>query len=141
LILRLTTSSHSPTRSTQTLARILIAILAGCLAAAGGLNAAPVGAAPPAALPKPSITLPAGGSATFRILGLALGPAGTLPGSGAGVSTLAPTSVRAALYYGAEWGYLDSAPQQVFAAVWYIQNGAWPDSADHTVAERISGAA
>ena len=81
-----------------------------------------------AAVPAPNAVLEPGGTATIAVRVLALGPAGTLPGAGAALIGPAATTVRAALYYGLDWGYADSDPQQALAAVWYAQTGAWPDS-------------
>jgi hypothetical protein len=94
-----------------------------------------------AAVPAPSAVLEPGGTATIAIRVLALGPGSTLPGAGATLIGPAAATVRAALYYGLDWGYADSDAQQVLAAVWYGQTGAWPDTGDHTIATRILSAA
>lgn len=51
-----------------------------------------------------------------------------------------PERVKLALYYGINWGYTESAPQQAALAVWYVQDGVWHGS-NHTTAEQISSAA
>ncbi len=94
-----------------------------------------------AAVPAPNAVVEPGGTATIAVRVLALGPGGTLPGAGTTLIGPAAATVRAALYYGLDWGYADSDPQQVLAAVWYAQTGAWPDSGDHAVAARILSAA
>lgn len=51
-----------------------------------------------------------------------------------------PDKVRIALYYGINWGYTESAPQQAVLAVWYTQDSAWRGS-NHTDADSIVSAA
>jgi len=108
--------------------------------AVGPLQAVYAGAAgPPTA--GASLALEPGGAGTFTVAALAFGPSGTLPGPGATVADLAPAAVRAALYYGLAWGYVESAPDQVAAAVAFVANGTWPAATDHTIAARIVSAA
>src|SRR4051812_48123585 len=109
---------------------------------AGLFGASSAHASPLGSVPAVSVTVPAGGSATLQVRGLALQPGSLLP-QGAlalGQQTLATERVRTALYYGINWGYADTDPQQVALAVWWAQNGQWPET-DHTYAQRIADAA
>jgi hypothetical protein len=123
----------------RTLTALLILV---CGLAGYGLTGSPAANAQGlAAVPAPSAVVEPGGTATIAVRVLALGPGGTLPGAGTTLAGTAAPTVRAALYYGLDWGYADSDPQQVLAAVWYAQTGAWPDTGDHAVAARILSAA
>ena len=99
-------------------------------------------AAPLADVPAHTITLPAGGTATLDVRGIALHPGATLPSDRLTLASipLAQDRIRTTLFYGIDWGYAGSAPDQVALAVWYAQDGVWRD-ANHTIAERIVTAA
>lgn len=73
---------------------------------------------------------------------MALQPGASLPTGtfDVAVQSLAPDLVRTALFYGIDWGYTSTAPDQVVLAVWWMQNNTWPTT-DHTVAQRIADAA
>src|SRR5207302_6036083 len=78
----------------------------------------------------------------IEVQGIALQPGSALPTGSLTLSTsaLAPDRVRTALYYGIDWGYATSDPQQVALAVWWVQDGTWHGT-DHATAERIANAA
>lgn len=93
-------------------------------------------------VPVVSATIPAGGTAQFQVRGIAL-----QPGSAIASYSLTPASqpfppdkVRLALYYGINWGYTESDPQQAVLAVWYTEENAWR-SDSHKDAENIVSAA
>jgi len=141
--LRLSTPRLLATRPAVSPVRTLTAIVALVCGLAGyGLAGIPAANAQGlAAVPAPGAVLEPGGTATIAIRVMALEPGSTLPGVGATLIGPAAATVRAALYYGLDWGYADSDPQQVLAAVGYAQTGAWPDTGDHTIATRILSAA
>ena len=99
-------------------------------------------AAPLNSVPSISVTIPAGGSATLELRGIAIQPGTTLPHDTLALAqqALPDDHIRAALYYGIEWGYAQSNPQQVALAIWYMQSGTWL-SDDHAIAARIANAA
>src|SRR5207253_1169645 len=89
-----------------------------------------------------SVTVPAGGTAFLQVRALAYQPGAAIP---QGAITLASqplpgNTLRTALYYGLDWGYADTNPQQVALAVWWLQNRVW-SSQDRAIAERIANAA
>src|SRR3954454_24580695 len=121
-------------------------ILALLVALAGqavpGLTSQKAAAAPLYNAPTTSVTVPAGGSALLQVSALGYQRGAAIP---QGPITLAPQSlpdntVRTALYYGLDWGYAATDPQQVAYAAWWARDGQWP-SEDHAVAERIASAA
>ncbi|MGI8586963.1 MAG: hypothetical protein ACR2M0_04645 [Chloroflexia bacterium] len=122
-------------------AAVAILTLLGGVVGLGLAQPTPAAASPLADVPAPYVSLAPGGQATLQVRALAIGPGGTLPGAGAVVGDLAAQSLRSALYYGINWGYADSDPQQVFDAVSHAQTGTWPDNLDHSVAIRILAAA
>lgn len=78
----------------------------------------------------------------FRVRGMALQPGAALT-TGALTSApqpFPPDKVRIALYYGINWGYTESDPQQAVLAVWYMQDSIWRGS-NHRDAESIVSAA
>ncbi|HET6260953.1 MAG TPA: hypothetical protein VFG99_01790, partial [Chloroflexia bacterium] len=106
----------------------------------GGSGTASAGAL--YAVPTTSAMIPAGGSATLQVRGMSLQPGSTI--SGVPVSLAAqpvpPDNVRTALYYGINWGYTETDPQQAVLAVWYAQDGTWRGD-NHDTAEQIHSAA
>jgi hypothetical protein len=90
-----------------------------------------------------SLQIPAGGTGYLQVRGVSM-----QPGTESPTDALAPASqqlqsgdkTRIAVYYGIDWGYSDSAPDQVALAVWWTQDGNW-QSTDHTIAQRIGEAA
>lgn len=73
---------------------------------------------------------------------MALQPGSAVPASAvelAGQPAPADT-VRIALYYGINWGYTESDPEQAVLAVWYAQDQTWR-SEKHSAAEQIYTAA
>ncbi|MEO6457415.1 MAG: hypothetical protein ABIO92_03940 [Chloroflexia bacterium] len=107
-----------------------------------GIFAPVISAAPLQAVPGHSITLEAGSTATIAVRGLALQPGASIATDRLALATdpLASDRVRTTLFYALEWGYTESAPDQVALAVWYAQDGIWRDPG-HTVAERMAAAA
>lgn len=95
-----------------------------------------------AAVPGWSVTIPAGGTSSIQVSGITLQPGSSLPTGALDLAAqpLAPDLVRTALFYGIDWGYTSTAPDQVALAVWWMQNNTWPTT-DHTVAQRIADAA
>jgi hypothetical protein len=93
-------------------------------------------------VPAVAVTVPAGGSATLEIKGFALQPGSTIAQGSYSLAQqpLASDRVRTSLYYGIDWGYTETGPQQVALAIWWAQDGAWL-SEERAVAERIANAA
>jgi hypothetical protein len=106
------------------------------------LGHGPVSAAPLRSVPTVSVTVPAGGSASVQVRAVALQPGSALPQGALSLAQqpLADDRIRTTLYYGLDWGYTSTDPQQVALAVWWAQDGSWR-SADHAIAERIATAA
>src|SRR4051812_28472913 len=115
LVLHSSTPSSTHRRTRHTGGRGLAMLLALCGALAAGVAGRPmsVAASPLAQFAAPSASLAPGTSATFQVQALAVGAPGHLPAAGAVLAGLAPAPTRATLYYGGQWGYLDSDPQQV----------------------------
>ena len=107
-----------------------------------GIFAPAASAAPLRAVPGHSITLGAGGTATIAVRGLALQPGASIATDRLALATdpLASDRVRTTLFYAIDWGYAESAPDQLALAVWYAQDGIWRNPS-HTIAERIATAA
>jgi hypothetical protein len=125
--------------------RLALRYLVACailLTGVVGLFSTSALAAPLGAVPGWSVTIPAGGTGSIRVSGIALQPGASLPTGtfDVAVQSLAPDLVRTALFYGIDWGYTDTAPDQVALAVWWMQNNTWP-ATDHTVAQRIADTA
>src|SRR5947209_13088111 len=83
-------------------------------------------------VPAISVTVPAGGSALLQVSALAYQTGATIP---QGPITLAPQplasdTIRTTLYYGLNWGYTESNPQQVAMAIWWARDGSW-SAQDH----------
>jgi hypothetical protein len=95
-----------------------------------------VGTVPPA-----TVTVPAGGAAGLQIAAYALTPGAPAPAGSLVPLSLAAPVVRVGLFYGVNWGYNDTAPDQVAQALWYLDDGQWHTSGDKVVAERIAAAA
>ncbi len=94
------------------------------------------------AVPTTSVMVPAGGSAQLQVRGMSLQPGSTIP---AALLSLAepsqpPDNVRITLYYGINWGYTETDPEQAVLAVWYAQDGTWRGD-QHATAEQIYAAA
>ncbi len=90
-----------------------------------------------------SLQIPAGGTGYLQVRGLSLQAGTNIPSDQLILATQqlqAGDRARTALYYGIDWGYSDSAPDQVALAVWWVQGGNW-QSADHATAQRIADAA
>jgi hypothetical protein len=130
---------------TQVSMRLRIA-LGLCLAFVSSLDAGFAATAAASSLyvvPGNSLQIPAGGTGYLQVRGVAMQPGGSVP---TGVLTLAAQQpqagdkTRTAVFYGIDWGYSDSAPDQVALAVWWTQDGNWRSS-DHATAERIANAA
>ena len=83
-----------------------------------------------------------GGTASIGVRAIALAPGATLPTGALALAAepLASNALRNAVYYGIDWGYSESAPDQLALALWQLQDGVWR-AQDHTIAERISAAA
>lgn len=108
----------------------------------GGFGAHFASAAPLGSMPTVSITVPAGGRASLEVQGFAFQPGAALP---QGPLSLAQQpfpsdKIRTALYYGVNWGYAQTKPDQVALAIWWTQDNNWL-SDNHTVAESIANAA
>src|SRR5262245_31238460 len=118
----------------------LIAALFGPLGRGAAVPSA--SAAPLASVPAVAVNVPAGGSASLEVRGFALQPGAVLPQGPMtlGQQPLASDRVRTTLYYGIDWGYAATDPQQVALAIWWAQDGNWL-APDHAIAERIAGAA
>lgn len=98
-------------------------------------------AAPLRAVPADAVTVPAGGTAYLQVRGLAMEPGGSPQGSYTlATPSLATERLRTTLFYGIDWGYADSEPQQVALALWWAQTGTWSDP-NHSTAQRIATAA
>ncbi len=98
-------------------------------------------AAPLRAVPADAVTVPAGGTAYLQVRGLAMEPGGSPQGSyRLATPSLANDRLRTTLFYGIDWGYADSEPEQVAIAVWWAQTGTWSDP-NHSTAQRIATAA
>ena len=97
-----------------------------------GLFSTSAVAAPLGAVPGWSVTIPAGGTGSIQVSGIALQPGSSLPTGtlDVAVQSPAPELVRTALFYGIDWGYTSTAPDQVALAVWWMQNSTWP-ATDH----------
>lgn len=106
----------------------------------GGSGTASAGAL--YAVPTTSAMIPAGGSATLQVRGMSLQPGSTISGVPVGLAAqpVPPDNVRTALYYGINWGYTETDPQQAVLAVWYAQDGTWHGD-NHDTAEQIHSAA
>ena len=137
----------SKPRRASTLLRYCLALLALLAASLSGgvLNLGGFGAASAGALytvPTTSVMIPPGGSATLQVRGMSLQPGSTISGAPAGVAAQAvpPDNVRTTLYYGINWGYTETDPQQAVLAVWYAQDGTWHGD-KHDTAEQIHSAA
>lgn len=122
--------------------RTYIALVLGSAMTLATLGANPAAAAPTGSVQGNSVSIPAGGSAAISVRGIALQPGSLLP---TGALTVAnppfpADRVRTTLYYGIDWGYTDSDPQQVALAVWWMQDGTWRDP-NHDIAARIANAA
>ena len=78
----------------------------------------------------------------MHVQAIALQPGAGLPQGQLSLAAqpLPANSTRIALYYGLNWGYIESAPQQVALAIWYTQDGTWRGE-DHAIADRIVQAA
>ncbi len=90
-----------------------------------------------------SLQIPAGGTGYLQVRGLSLQAGTNIPSDQLTLATQqlqAGDRARTALYYGIDWGYSDSAPDQVALAVWWVQAGNW-QSAEHATAQRIADAA
>lgn len=99
-------------------------------------------AAPLRAVPTVAVTIPAGGSASIEVQGLALQPGSQVAQVALtlGQQPLASDRLRTTLFYGIDWGYALSDPQQVALALWWAQDGTWR-STDRAIGERIANAA
>jgi hypothetical protein len=86
--------------------------------------------------------VPVGGTATITVRAVALTPGAAIPAGPFVLAQppLATDQLRAAVFYGIDWGYAEAAPAQVALALWYLQDGVWRAD-DHAIAERISSAA
>ncbi len=117
----------------------LVLALAGALLR--GQSSPTAAAAPLRAVPNDSVMVPTGGTAYLQVRGLAMEP-GALPQGPFTLATppLATDRLRTTLFYGIDWGYADSDPQQVALAVWWAQTGTWSDP-NHSTAARIASAA
>jgi hypothetical protein len=73
---------------------------------------------------------------------MSLQPGSTIPASSVSLAepSTPPDNVRVTLYYGINWGYTESDPQQAVLAVWYAQDGTWHGE-QHATAEQIQSAA
>ncbi len=86
--------------------------------------------------------VPAGGSAQLQVRGMSLQPGSTIPAAPVSLAepSQPPDNVRITLYYGINWGYTETDPQQAVLAVWYAQDGTWRGE-QHATAEQIYAAA
>jgi hypothetical protein len=129
-------------RYTLALIALLAASLSGGVFMPGGFRAGIASASALYAVPTTSVMVPAGGSAQLQVRGMSLQPGSTI--SSAPVSLAAqpvpPDNVRTALYYGINWGYTETDPEQAVLAVWYAQDGTWHGD-KHSTAEQIQSAA
>src|SRR5207302_9727538 len=78
----------------------------------------------------------------LQVQGIALQPGASLPQTQLAIAQqpLPGDLIRTTLYYGVEWGYSQSDPQQVALALWYARSGQW-QSDNHNIAQRIADAA
>jgi len=90
-----------------------------------------------------SLQIPAGGTGYLKVRGISLQAGSKIPSNQltlANQQLQAGDRARTAVYYGIDWGYSDSAPDQVALAVWWLQGGNW-QSTEHDTAQRIADAA
>jgi hypothetical protein len=90
-----------------------------------------------------SLQIPAGGTGYLQVRGLSLQAGSNIPSDQLTLATQqlqAGDRARTAVYYGIDWGYSDSAPDQVALAVWWVQSGNW-QSTEHDTAQRIADVA
>ncbi len=129
-----------PVRILLRLAFLLLLCMSGSLE--GIFTPPSASAAPLRSVQSHSILLQAGSTATLDVRGLALQPGSSITSEGLTLATtpLAPDRIRTTLFYAIDWGYTESAPDQVALAVWYAQDGVWR-TPDHAIAERIATAA
>src|SRR6266568_1813972 len=127
--------------SRLSLALILCIALAACLGTVGSPGT--VAASSLYLVPGNSLQIPAGGAGYLQVRGIALQPGANIPADSLTIAAQQPQAgdrIRTTLFYGIDWGYSDSAPQQVALAVWWAQDGTW-HATDHATAERIASAA
>jgi hypothetical protein len=130
-------------RQPHTLLRLALLILLCTSASITSIVIQPsASAAPLGSVQSHSVALNAGSTATLDVRGLALQPGSTISGDRLVIATTPLTAerVRTTLFYAIDWGYTDSAPEQVALAVWYAQDGNWR-APEHAIAERIASAA
>jgi len=99
-------------------------------------------ASPLSVVPGNSLQIP-GGTSYLQVRGIALQPGTNLPATALTLASQQPQAgdrLRTTIFYGIDWGYSDSAPEQIALAVWWAQDGNWR-STDHATAERIGMAA
>lgn len=83
-----------------------------------------------------TITVPAGGTATFTARGFCLDFGKPFPSQATSVNGLAADNVRAALNYSIQKGYTEGSPDQVELAIWFLRDNTWRND-QHTVAQEI----
>jgi len=90
-----------------------------------------------------SVQIPAGGTGYLQVRGISMQPGSQSPAGSLALAAQqlqAGDKARTAIYYGIDWGYSDSAPDQVALALWWTQDGNW-QAQDHAIAQRIGEAA
>lgn len=129
-------------RSSLVLLALLAASLSGGFFAPGGVRAGIATAGALYTVPTTSVMVPAGGSAQLQVRGMSMQPGSTLTPVPVDVAAqpVPLDNVRTALYYGINWGYTETDPQQAVLAVWYAQDGIWHGD-KHDTAEQIHSAA
>jgi hypothetical protein len=129
-------------RSSLALIALLAASLSGGVFTPGGFSAGTASASALYAVPTTSVMVPAGGSAQLQVRGMSLQPGSTISPAPASLAAqpVPPDNVRTALYYGINWGYTETDPEQAVLAVWYAQDGTWHGD-KHSTAEQIQSAA
>src|SRR6476469_221517 len=110
-------------RLRQATAALLPFVLIVCAMASSVSNAPSASAAPLSSVPSQTVPLAAGGSAGITVRAFPLQPNGAMPQGALALpqTPLASARLRTTLFYGVDWGYADTEPQQVALAIWYAQ--------------------
>lgn len=134
--------NSAPFRFVVALLALVAAWSSGGFLSLTGFGVTLASASPLYVVPATSVTVPASGSATLQVRGIALQPGSAVPAASLGLAgqPVPAEMVRTALYYGINWGYTESDPEQAVLAVWYAQDQTWRNE-KHNAAEQIYSAA